>query len=145
MQLKWPGADGGDTNFFPKGGSEAFNVEGGPLRRQILDKSNFVQGKLGGYQELRPAMKRAFAAVSRDGTDNGNIASPEEFTQLMTSVGEELSEEEYERLWALCRDRKEAFRGQTPGTVVFEQWVAVMLQTAEEANGSQDKPWFGLF
>ena len=35
-----------------------------PLRRQILDKSNFVQGKLGGYQQMRPSMKRAFAAVS---------------------------------------------------------------------------------
>ena len=57
-------------------------------------------------------------------------------------TGEELPEDEYERLYLLCRDRKESFAGQQPGTVTFEQWVAVMVETADEDN---KKPLFGLF
>ena len=91
MQFKWPGADGGHEDFFPKGGPEDFDPLLGPLRRQILAKSNPIQGKLGGYSELRPAMKRAFAAVSVDGTDNGWITSSNEFITLMMSVSSAIS------------------------------------------------------
>ena len=145
MQIQWPGSGGGDKDFFPEGGPDAFDTSAGPLRRQILAKSNFVQGKLGGYGQLRPAMKRAFAAVSKDGTDNGWIDSADEFKQLMSSVGEELSDEDNQRLYGLCKGRKPAFNGQRPGSVVFEQWVAVMLDTTDEAKDPDDKPFFGLF
>ena len=86
MQFQWPGANG-ESDFFPEGGPEAFDAGAGPLRRQILANSNFVQGKLAGYQQLRPAMKRAFAFASKDGTDNGVIDSCEVFTALMVRVG----------------------------------------------------------
>lgn len=145
MQLRWPGANGGDEDFFPKGGPEAFDRDEGSLRRQILANANPIQGSLGGYSVLRPAMKRAFAAVSVDGTDNGWITSSDQFTKLMRSVGEELPDEDYERLFGLCRGRKASFTGQQPGTVTFEQWVAVMLQTVDEAKDPDAKPFFGLF
>jgi hypothetical protein len=142
-KLKWPGADGGDGDFFPEGGPDDFDTSAGPLRRQILANANFVQGTLGGYQKLRPAMKASFAAVSIDGTDNGWINSAAEFKTLMSSVGELLSEEDNERLFALCRDREASFKGQRVGTVTFEQWVAVMLETAE--SEVKEKKFFGLF
>jgi len=142
-KLKWPGADGGDGDFFPEGGSDDFDAAAGSLRIQILANANFVQGTLGGYQKLRPAMKAAFAAVSIDGTDNGWISSAAEFKTLMGSVGEQLSEEDNERLFALCRDREPSFTGQRAGTVTFEQWVAVMLETAE--SEVKEKKFFGLF
>ena len=147
MQLKWPGADGGDADFFPEGGSDRFDAAAGSLRKQILDNSNIVQGKMAGYQKLRPSMKRAFAAVSRDGTDNGWIETREEFETLMKSVGEELPEDDYARLFKLCQNRDAAFSGQDqrPGSVVFEQWVAVVCETAAESKGESEKPFFGLF
>ena len=93
-----------------------------------------------------------------------------------------LSEEDNERLFARCRDRKASFNGQRwakgspavvvslsdrhaytrtrvcthppthpptcppllrAGTVTFEQWVAVMLETAEAEV--KEKNFFGLF
>lgn len=140
IMQNWPGSGGGDGDFFPKGDDSLFDKSAGPLRQQIVDRGNLIQGKLGGYQQLRPAMKAAFAAVSRDGTDNGWINTADEFKLLMSSVGEDLSDEDNERLFGLCRDRKAAFNGQRPGSVVFEQWVAVMIETVPN-----DKPFFGLF
>lgn len=88
MQLQWPGAGGGDSDFFPEGDDpDEFDSGKGPLRLQILRNANFFQGTLGGYSKLRPAMKRAFAGVSKDGTDNGWIDSAAEFEKLMKSVG----------------------------------------------------------
>ena len=60
-------------------------------------------------------------------------------------AGEELPDEDYERLFSLCRSREASFPGQRPGTVTFEQWVAVMLATLDEAKDPNDKPFFGLF
>ena len=60
-------------------------------------------------------------------------------------LDEEMSESDNERLFSLARDRKASFNGQPPGTVTFEQWVAVMLATASEASGEIEKPFFGLF
>ena len=48
-----------------------------------------------------------------------------------------MSESDNERLFSLARDRKASFNGQPPGTVTFEQWVAVMLATASEASGGR--------
>jgi len=48
-KLKWPGADGGDGDFFPEGGSDDFDAAAGSLRIQILANANFVQGTLGGH------------------------------------------------------------------------------------------------
>ena len=90
-------------------------------------------------------MKRAFAAVSVDGTDNGWITSSNEFMTLMMSVGEELPLADYERLFGLCLDRKDSFSGQPSGTVTFEQWVAVILETVDEGKDPNAKPFFGLF
>ena len=154
--------------------SADFALEKGSLRRQILDNSNFVQGTLGGYSVVRNAMRSAFARVSKNGDDNGWIETADEFKQLMRSVGahalldrvsrcptscllcqcqplvcprpgEELPEEDYERLYDLCLKRPDAFNGQRPGSVVFEQWVNVMLETAEEARDPDAKRFFGLF
>lgn len=37
-KLKWPGADGGDGDFFPEGGPDDFDTSAGPLRRQVSTK-----------------------------------------------------------------------------------------------------------
>ena len=37
-KLKWPGADGGDGDFFPEGGPDDFDASAGPLRRQVSTK-----------------------------------------------------------------------------------------------------------
>ena len=63
-----------------------------------------------------------------------------------SAAAEVLSDDDTERLFLLCRDRKASFSGQPPGTVTFEQWVAVMLETIDEAKDEEDeKPFFGLF
>ena len=36
-KLKWPGADGGDGDFFPEGGPDDFDTSAGPLRRQASE------------------------------------------------------------------------------------------------------------
>ena len=86
LSLQFPSKE---EDFYPAGSvvGDAFDLDAGPLRKQILDNGN-VFLPMDGYRKLRPAMKMAFAAVSRDGTDNGWIASLGEFTQLMRSVGE---------------------------------------------------------
>ena len=78
-----------EKDFYPSGSVSSefgFDPKEGPLRRQLVEKSNFLL-PLEGYRVLRPVMKKAFAAVSRDGTDNGWIATSDEFKQLMKSVG----------------------------------------------------------
>ena len=132
-----------ESDFFPAGGSDNFDATQGALRRQLIDRGNFLF-PMEGYRILRPAMKRAFAAVSRDGTDNGWIEDLDEFKQLMLSVGEDLSEVEFERLFRLCMERPSAFRGQRKNSIVFEQWVNVMESTKNEVMGPDDK-LFGIF
>lgn len=52
--------------------------------------------------------------------------------------------EDYERLWGQCLDLKDAFTGQRPGSVVFEQWVKIMCDTKDEAKDPNSK-FLGLF
>ena len=59
---------------------------------------------------MRPAMKRAFAAVSRDGTDNGWIESVEEFATLIGSVGARPARFRLHTVLALTFDRCAAKR-----------------------------------
>ena len=132
-----------EEDFFPAGGAAVFDPEQGSLRRQLLDKSTLLD-VMKGYRMLRPAMKTAFSGVSRDKTDNGWIETLDEFRQLMQSVGENLPEKDYVRLWGMCTELPNAFNGQREGSVVFEQWVKIMLQTKDEAKDPSDK-LFGLF
>ena len=53
--------------------------------------------------------------------------------------------EDYERLWGRCRELKDAFNGQRPGSVVFEQWLKTMLDTRDERKDTGGKSFFGLF
>ena len=66
---------------------------------------------------------------------------------VAAGVGEELPEDDYARLFGLCQNREAAFngQGQRPGSVVFEQWVAVVCETAAESKGESEKSFFGLF
>ena len=132
-----------EEDFFHAGGAAVFDPEQGSLRRQLLDKSTLLD-VMKGYCMLRPAMKTAFSGVSRDKTDNGWIETLDEFRQLMQSVGENLPEKDYVRLWGMCTELPNAFNGQREGSVVFEQWVKIMLQTKDEAKDPSDK-LFGLF
>jgi len=60
-------------------------------------------------------------------------------------AGEQLSEDDYGRLYGMCLELPTSFNGQPKGTVTLEQWVNVMLRTKDEAKDPNKKAFFGLF
>ena len=60
-------------------------------------------------------------------------------------AGEQLSEDDYDRLYGMCLDLPTSFNGQPKRTVTLEQWVKVMLETKGEAEDPNKKKFFGLF
>ena len=108
-----------------------YDPAGGSIRKQILDNGSILL-PLEGYRFARPIMKKAFAAASRSGSDNGWIDSLDEFKLLMKSVGEDLSEEDFGRLYDMCLELPVSFNGQPKGTVTMQRLQRIIRGSSEK-------------
>ena len=55
-----------------------------------------------------------------------------------------MTDVEIEQMFAECKAMPPPSKFSRPGTVAYEQWVQVILKSAEQSTGDE-KPFFGLF
>lgn len=126
---------------------ERILVEGGPLRRQIADKVNPFTGTYPGYSDVRKDMMKAFAAYSNDKTDMGYIDSADTLRRLMSSCGDEMTQQEAKDMFTRLCSLKKAKPTQSPGTFVYEQFAKIVMEEAQKLADAEkgEKKFFGLF